>query len=206
MRLRIAGTAPGEGEPHFASPSDCFGRPCRAGASDVHDPAEYEDRERTCAEMVAEWKRLGPEWPNGNKSGVARWVLGCVMRMATGGVGGRRILGATPEQALRPAWANVVWDHRCVRGLLLEYVHARGDARDRLGKRDESLVTDLGLPPSRFPRVVKWRSTRRAEPAKWWYCLECPYSKRRNNMSGRLRAERVLPGLVDLSRCRAPVL
>ena len=92
-------------------PSDCFGQHCREGAFDVRDSAEYDSRERTCAELAAGWKQLKCEWPNDNKFSVARWVPGCVVRVAIGGVGGRRILCMAPGPALRSAWADMVCDH-----------------------------------------------------------------------------------------------
>ena len=99
LGLRIAGVVPGVGESHFVSPSDCFGRPCRGAAFDARGPAESDDREQTRAESAAEWRELKCEWPSGNKSGVARWVPVCVVRMSLGGEGGGRFLSMTPEPA-----------------------------------------------------------------------------------------------------------
>ena len=53
--------------------------------------------------------------------------------MSAGGVGGGRMLGLTPEPVLWPTCQAVVDNRRNVRGLLSEYVGARGAAVDRLG-------------------------------------------------------------------------
>ena len=97
-------------------PSKFFGRPFREGAFDAPGPEHCDDRERTCAELAAEWRQLKREWPNGNKSRVACWAPGCVVRMAIGGVGGRRILGMAPAPVLWSVWADMTCDHRRVRG------------------------------------------------------------------------------------------
>ena len=115
--------------------SDCFEGFCREGLSDVHGPVACGCRERTCAESVTEWEQLKCDWPNGDKSRVARRVPGCVVRVAIGGVGGRRILGMPPKPAQQTARSDMVPDHRNARGLPIEFAGANGDAGDRLAQR-----------------------------------------------------------------------
>lgn len=130
LRHRSADAAPGVGESHVAFPSDCFGWSCREGAFDARDPAYCDDLERTCTELVAEWKQLKCEWSTGNKSRAAPGVPGCVVRVAIGGARGHRFLGVAPEPAPWPARADMVCDHQSVRGLPLEFANANRDAKE----------------------------------------------------------------------------
>ena len=138
-RLRITGAAPGVEGSHFVFPPDCFGRSYSGGAFDVRDRVNGNGRKSTCAGLVTERKQSECEWSNGNTSNASRWAPGCPVRMAFGGVGGGHFLGITPVPVQWSAWADMVDDHRNVRGLMLEFVGARCDAGVRLGERAKPL-------------------------------------------------------------------
>ena len=87
--LRLGGAAPGVGESHFVSPSDCFERSRRDGASDARDGVSTDEREDVSVQSVAKWRRLEAEWIAGDNSGVARRVPGCPVCLSLGGVGWR---------------------------------------------------------------------------------------------------------------------
>ena len=95
----------------------------------ARDPVNGNDRDGTSAELVTEWEGLKCEWPNANKSKVARWAQGCPARMAIGGVGGGHFLGILPAPAQWPAWADMVDDHRNVRGPTIEAARTHVAAR-----------------------------------------------------------------------------
>ena len=76
-----------------------------------------------------------PSWLQNGSS----WAPSCVARMDIGGVGGRRILGVTPEPAQWAALSVMVRDHRSVRRLLIEFADVNGGASDRLAQPSKPL-------------------------------------------------------------------
>ena len=106
LRVRLAGVAPDMGGYHSAFPSDCLPWSTSQGNFVINAEVSYEDRAATCERLVTEWKCLGQEAARGDRSGRARWVPGCPVRVARGGVGGNRLLLLTPGPVtweLRPA-------------------------------------------------------------------------------------------------------
>ena len=75
---------------------------------------------------------------------MARWASGCVVDIAFGGVGGRRILSITPEPAQWSAFSDMVRDHRDVRDLPIESHDATGGAGDTVAQRSKSLSVGGG--------------------------------------------------------------
>ena len=55
-----------------------------------------ENRVAMCENLASEWKSLDVEYARGVRTGHARWVPGCPVRMSCGGVGGNRMLMLTP--------------------------------------------------------------------------------------------------------------
>ena len=145
LRLRIVCTAPGVGESHFASPSDCFEWSCRDDAFGVRDKVDIGERERGCAELAAEWKRSDVEWGASDKSKVVRWAPGRPVRTSVGGLGGSCLLGMAPEPVLWPSWEGMVANRRNVRGLLFELVGTHDEAMDRLGQRTKTSSPSGGM-------------------------------------------------------------
>ena len=70
---------------------------------------------------------------------MARRAPDCVVHMYIGGVGGRRILGVTPEPAPWSARSDRVHDRRSVRGSPFEFADVDGGAGGRLAQLSKPL-------------------------------------------------------------------
>ena len=100
LRLHLGGPSPSLGEKHYASASDCSPWISVDGSFIAHGKVADEGREEACQLLMDEWRELEASYTRGAKSGVARWVPGCPVRVSIGGVGGHRMLVLTPEPVL----------------------------------------------------------------------------------------------------------
>ena len=128
---------------------------CRHGVFDAHEPVAFGGREGVCAESVPEWGKLRCDWFAGDTSRVARRAPCCVVRVAVGGVAGRRILGLTPEPARWSAWSDWARDYRNVRGLPIEFADTHGDAEGRLVQHAKPLSDGGELEVCLSPRSAR---------------------------------------------------
>ena len=96
LQVRLGGVPPDVGENHFASPPDYPPRPALQGHFAIDKEVRPEDRVATCEDLVNEWGSLDVDYARGVRTGHARWLPGCPVRMSCGGVGGNRVLALTP--------------------------------------------------------------------------------------------------------------
>ena len=102
--------------------------------------------ETVCAELAGEWTKLGHERSaESKKDQAARWGPVCVVRVATGSVGSRRSLGMTLAPARWAAWAEVVRDHRSVRGFPISIVDNAFEKEEHVARRPKPLSTGGGM-------------------------------------------------------------
>ena len=85
--------------------------------------------------MVEEWKGLARASEDGGRTGRARWVSGCPVRAACGGVGGNRSLLLVPEPITSELWSEVTSILRNVRMDRLSEIDESGDPQESLSRR-----------------------------------------------------------------------
>ena len=104
LRSTIGGNTRGASEVFSAFASDGFLRATKGGCFVVEAAVGEQDRARAPQELACEWEALSQYWSEGRRTGGARWVRGCPIRVSAGGVGGRRFLAMAPEPVSWDLW------------------------------------------------------------------------------------------------------
>ena len=101
----------------------------------IDDKVPPESRGATGEKLVSKWKVLDQAYARGDRTGHARWVPGCPVRLSCRGVGGNRMLLLTPEPVSWELWLAVTANQRNVNLASLEEADKFNDPLESLSQR-----------------------------------------------------------------------